>query len=53
VVIAPIKKDVFALDAATGETIWTFETENHVEAVALANDSVYIVSEDGYLYVLA
>ena len=44
---------VYALDAASGEGRWEFETEGPVRfAPAYARDRFYAVSDDGYLYCL-
>ena len=44
---------VYCLDAASGETSWTFTTEGPVRlAPTIARDRVYVGSDDGHLYCL-
>ena len=46
-------KFVHAIDAATGQSLWTFETRARVDSSpAIAGGRVYIGSSDGRLYVL-
>jgi len=43
---------LFALDAHTGATIWTYKTENTVtSSPAVANGRLFVGSGDGYIYV--
>lgn len=43
----------YALDANTGEEIWTFETEGKIySSPAVAENKVYFLCTDGYLYAL-
>jgi len=44
---------VYALDAATGRTLWTFVTDAPVRMAPVAwRDSLFVVSDDGQLYCL-
>lgn len=44
---------VYCLDALTGSQVWRFDTEGNVRATPLyLNGNLYIVSGDGYLYVV-
>jgi outer membrane protein assembly factor BamB len=45
---------VYALDAKTGKTAWTFVTDGPVRfAPALWQDRLFVVSDDGHLYCLS
>ncbi len=45
---------VYALDAATGETRWTFFTDGPVRFAPVAwRDRLFVASDDGHLYCLA
>jgi len=45
---------VHALNAKTGNAVWTFKTGNCVESTPLvAGNKVYVGSDDGYIYALA
>jgi len=44
---------VYAVDSATGERRWTFETGGPVySSPAIADGAVYVGSRDGHLYAL-
>ncbi len=46
-------KNVYAIDAWSGELIWNFTTAGTIESsAAIANGRVYIASDDGYVYCL-
>ncbi|MEJ2703243.1 MAG: PQQ-binding-like beta-propeller repeat protein, partial [Sedimentisphaerales bacterium] len=45
---------VYALDAVTGKTLWTFFTDSPVRFAPVAwRDRLFVTSDDGYLYCLA
>ena len=45
---------LYALDAATGDTLWTYEVKGLIEGSPLVEDSVvYFGATDGYLYALS
>ena len=49
-----VDEQVYALDAATGAVRWRFFTEGPIRfAPAAWKDSVFVASDDGYLYALA
>ena len=53
VVVGSRDKMVHCNDAATGKSLWTFQTQARVESSpAIANGRVYIGSSDGRLYVI-
>ncbi|MEX1194305.1 MAG: PQQ-binding-like beta-propeller repeat protein [Dehalococcoidia bacterium] len=46
-------KNVYGIDAATGECLWSFETDDRIIGrVALDDAGLYVASTDGTLYVL-
>ncbi|HBE66834.1 MAG TPA: hypothetical protein DDW52_01665, partial [Planctomycetaceae bacterium] len=48
------KDKLLALDAHTGQTLWTFHAEGPIRMAPVAADgSVFVCSDDGYLYCLA
>jgi eukaryotic-like serine/threonine-protein kinase len=41
---------VYALDAMTGQKVWSYKTGNDVGSPAVAGNTVYVASKDGNLY---
>lgn len=51
-IVVPVGETVQAFDAVSGEQLWSFETEDTVAGIALANDHVYVASQDTNFYAL-
>ncbi len=47
-----LKHYLYAVNPATGELIWRFQTGGRVSAPAVANGLVYVRSEDSFVYAL-
>ena len=47
-----LKHYLYAVNPATGELIWRFQTGGRVSAPAVANGFVYVRSEDSFVYAL-
>lgn len=46
-------KNIYALDAWSGNLIWSYPTSGTIESsVAVANGKIYVGSDDGYIYSL-
>jgi outer membrane protein assembly factor BamB len=52
VLVPAIDNKMVAIDATTGEEIWTKEGISHMSSPAVINGTVYVGAEDGSLYAL-
>jgi outer membrane protein assembly factor BamB len=53
VYVGGVSRDVWALDASDGSVQWQYETAGRVNSSpAVAGDTLYVGSDDGYLYAI-